>query len=113
MPEKPDGTLLAVVPDMVKTMLRLKPAKGLRPLISPGGAPRLVASVFFGALCAPRRQRAVLTDKVPDMANIVAGAIVIGFAIGDPRASWPLLMAGLGFWAGALLLVLSIAEDRS
>lgn len=57
-------------------------------------------------------QRAVLVDKVPDMANIVAGAIVIGFAIGDPGASWPLLMAGLGFWAGALLFVLFIAEDE-
>jgi hypothetical protein len=84
MPENPDGTPLAFRQDTVRTMLRLKP-----------------------------RQRAVLADKVPDMANIVAGAIVIGFAIGDPRASWPLLMAGLGFWAGALLFVLFIAEDRS
>ena len=77
------GTLLALNVAAVRTMLRLKPA-----------------------------QRAVLVDKLPDMANIVAGAIVIGFAIGDPRASWPLLMTGLGLWAGALVFVLSIAEDK-
>lgn len=83
MLESGGGTLLAVIAAAVKTMLRLKPA-----------------------------QRGVVVDKLPDMASIVAGAIVIGFAIGDPRASWPLLMAGLGLWAGALVFVLSIAEDK-
>jgi hypothetical protein len=33
------------------------------------------------------RQRSVLADKVPDMANLVAAAIVVGFAIGESAAS--------------------------
>ena len=81
--ENASGTPLAFRQATAKTMLRLR-----------------------------QRQRDVLADKVPDMANIVAGAIVIGFAIGDPRASWPVLMAGLAFWGAALLFVLLIAEDR-
>ena len=82
LPENPDGTLLAVVQDMAKTMLRWTP-----------------------------RQRAVLADKVPDMANIVAGAIVIGFAIGDPEAPWPALVIGIAIWAGALIFAVSVAEE--
>ena len=58
-------------------------------------------------------QRAVLVDKVPDMANIVAGAIVIGFAVGEPRLSWPVFIGGVTFWVGALIFVLAIAENQS
>ena len=58
------------------------------------------------------RQRDVLVDKVPDMANIVAGAIVIGFAVGEPRLSWPVFAGAVAFWAGALVFVLAIAEGK-
>jgi hypothetical protein len=58
-------------------------------------------------------QRAVLVDKVPDMANIVAGAIVIGFAVGEPRLSWPVFIGGIAFWAAAIMFVLAIAENKS
>ena len=59
------------------------------------------------------RQRAVLADKVPDLANIVAGAIVIGFAVGESRFSWPTFTAAIAFWVGALMFVLAIAQDES
>ena len=59
---------------------------------------------------SPRR-RAVLTDKVPDMANIVAGAIVIGFSLGEPRVSWLVLLAAGAVWGGVLVFALVIAED--
>lgn len=51
MPEIPGGMPFAPTADKARTMLRLK-----------------------------RRQREILADKMPEMANIVAGAIVIGFA---------------------------------
>jgi hypothetical protein len=59
------------------------------------------------------RQRGVLANKVPDMANIVAGAIVLGFAIGEPRVTWPVLAGGITFWASALLFAVMIAEEKS
>lgn len=76
------GTLLASISG-VPTMLRLTP-----------------------------RRRAVLADKVPDIANIVAGAAVIGFAFGEPDASWPVVIAAAAMWAGALVFALVIAEDN-
>ena len=81
--EKPIGTPLAIRRGEAGTMLRLK-----------------------------RQQRAVLADKMPEMANIVAGAIVIGFLIGEPRVSWPVFTAGVAFWVAALLLAIMIVEDK-
>ncbi len=54
----------------------------------------------------------MLTDKVPDIANIIAGAIVIAFAIGQARVSWQLLVAGMAFWAAALAFAVTIAERK-
>ena len=47
------------------------------------------------------------------MANIVAGAIVIGFAVGEPRVTWPVLLGGITLWAGALLFAVTIVEEKS
>lgn len=58
------------------------------------------------------RQRAVLADKVPEMANLVTAAIVIGFALGEPRASWPVLLAAIALWGGALIFAIIIAGDK-
>ena len=57
-------------------------------------------------------QRAVLADKVPEAVNIVAGAVVIGFFLGDPRASGTLLVAGIAVWAAALAFAVKIAEHK-
>jgi hypothetical protein len=60
-----------------------------------------------------KRRRAVLTEKVPDLANLVAAAIVIGFALGESNVSWLALTAARGLWAGVLGFALWIAEDKS
>jgi hypothetical protein len=77
-----------------------------------GISPATVVAVTTMLRLNPR-QRAVLANKVPDMANIVAGAIVLGFAIGEPRVTWPVLAGGIAFWAGALLFAVMIAEEKS
>lgn len=45
------------------------------------------------------RQRVLLADKVPDVANLAAGALVFGQFLGDRTFSWPLAAAGLALWA--------------
>lgn len=56
-------------------------------------------------------QRAVLVDKVPDMANIITAAIVIGFLLGERRVSGGLLVVVIGTWAAVLVFSLIIAEN--
>jgi hypothetical protein len=58
------------------------------------------------------RQRTVLADTVPDGANIVAGALVIGFFLGEPRASWTLLAAGIAVWGAALAFAVMMTEHQ-
>jgi len=57
-------------------------------------------------------QREVIADKVPDMANIIAAAIVIGFLVGQPGVSRLIVSAGIGFWIVAVLFVLMIVEPK-
>ena len=57
-------------------------------------------------------QRAVLADKVPDLVNIITGAMVIGFFVGEPRFSSGLLIAGIVFWGAALAFAVTIAEHK-
>jgi hypothetical protein len=69
------------------------------------------------ALLATRRkmfrfkpaQRRVLVDKVPDFANIGAGAFVFSQFIGEQPASFRLLAIGLALWAGVMVVVVMIA----
>lgn len=44
-------------------------------------------------------QRAPLADKLPDVANIAAGALVFGQFLSDSTFSWQLAAAGLALWA--------------
>ena len=59
------------------------------------------------------RQRAVIADKLPDMANLVAAAIVIGFSIGQPGTTIQLAVAALAMWSAALLLAIIISRRTS
>ncbi len=45
------------------------------------------------------QQRALLADKLPDVANIAAGALVFGQFLRDRPFSWPLTASGLSLWA--------------
>lgn len=58
------------------------------------------------------RQREVLADKVPDMANIIAAAIVIGLMVGEPRVSWLAFLAAITIWIVSLVFVLVIVEPK-
>ena len=57
------------------------------------------------------RQRAVIADKLPDMANLVAAAIVIGFSIGQPGTTIRLAVTALVMWGAALLLAIIISRS--
>lgn len=43
-------------------------------------------------------QRRVLADKVPDLANLVAGALIIGRFVGEHTVSWSVTLVGIGIW---------------
>ena len=43
-------------------------------------------------------QRALLADKLPDVANIAAGALLFGQFLSDRTFSLPLAAAGLALW---------------
>jgi hypothetical protein len=45
-----------------------------------------------------RSQRAVLVDKVPDVANLAAGALVFGQFLSDSPVSWNVALVGTGIW---------------
>ena len=59
------------------------------------------------------RQRQILTDKVPDVANLVFAAIVIGRFLGEPRASWRVMLAGIALWAAAMAVVVMMSREES
>ena len=54
------------------------------------------------------RQRAVIVEKLPDLANIAAGVFVFGqFVEEEPTSVW-LVIAGMAIWAtiaGVTLLI--------
>jgi hypothetical protein len=43
-------------------------------------------------------QRRTLADKVPDVANVAAGAMVFGQFLGGQRFSWLMATFGLAIW---------------
>jgi hypothetical protein len=45
-----------------------------------------------------RGQRAALVDKLPDIANVAAGAMVFGQFLSDRTFSLPLAATGLALW---------------
>ena len=45
-----------------------------------------------------RRQRAVLSDKLPDVANVAAGALVFGQFLGGRPFSLRLAVVGFALW---------------
>ncbi|MBI4263780.1 MAG: hypothetical protein HY657_05360 [Acidobacteria bacterium] len=60
------------------------------------------------------RQRAVLVDKLPDLATVAAGALVFGQAISSETFSRGLMLIGTGIWVTLMLVAvfLSGVEDQ-
>lgn len=60
-----------------------------------------------------RPQRAVLTEKLPDVANLGVGALLFGQFVGDRPFSALLAVAGFAIWIGLMAITLTIARgDR-
>lgn len=60
-----------------------------------------------------QRQRAVIVEKLPDLANIVAGVFVVGQFVSDEPASLWLLIVGAGLWVALAIVTLLIAGAES
>lgn len=56
------------------------------------------------------RQRDVLTDKLPDVANLAAGALIFGQFIGDRAFSLRVALLGLVLWCFLMACSLFIAK---
>ena len=56
------------------------------------------------------RQRAVLADKVPDVTNIILGALAIGVFVDAPGTSWRILAVGLAVWTCVLGFAVVISK---
>ena len=59
------------------------------------------------------RQRAVLVEKLPDIANVAAGALVFGQFLGDRPYSLALALYGVGIWSALMGFVLLLAMENS
>ena len=59
------------------------------------------------------RQREMLADKLPDLANIGAAILVLGQFVGQQPLSPPLFVAGLAMWALLSAVAFSIAEEQN
>ena len=60
------------------------------------------------------RQRAVLVDKLPDLANVAVGAMSFGQFLSGQPFSFKLALAGIGVWFILTGFAVSLAgKDRS
>ena len=58
------------------------------------------------------RQRAVLIEKLPDIANVAAGALVFGQFLGDRPSSPALALYGVGIWSALMGFALLLANEE-
>ena len=59
-----------------------------------------------------REQRRVLTDKLPDGANIAAGALVFGQFLSSQTFSPLAALTGAGMWVILLAVALLLAKEK-
>ena len=58
-------------------------------------------------------QRTVIVEKLPDLANVIAGVLVVGQFVGEEPTSVWLVIAGAAIWAGLAGVTLIIAGGQS
>jgi hypothetical protein len=58
-----------------------------------------------------RRQREIIVEKLPDLANMTAGALVVGQFIGERPFSFWLALGGFAAWSAFGLIALRLAGD--
>lgn len=59
-----------------------------------------------------RAQRAVLLEKVPDVANLAVGALVFGQFLGEEPYSLRLALFGVASWTALMALTFVIAGEE-
>ena len=59
------------------------------------------------------RQREVVADKFPDLANIGAGLFVFGQFVGQQPPSMVLVGVGMVAWAVLIIIALMVAGDTT
>ena len=59
-----------------------------------------------------QEQRRLIADKVPDVANIAAGALVFGQFIGGRRFSVPLAISGVAAWLALVGWSVFLSRER-
>lgn len=59
------------------------------------------------------RQRAVIVEKLPDLANLAAGILVLGQFVGEELASVWRMVVGAALWTGLAGITLVIAGGES
>jgi hypothetical protein len=57
------------------------------------------------------RRRAMLSEKVPDLANLVFASTFLGQFLTDRPFSVVLAVAGFVSWGGLLVLAFAVAEE--
>lgn len=58
------------------------------------------------------RRRAVLVETLRELANLTAGALVLGRFVGQQPFSFALVLGGIAAWFVLVGLALSIAEGK-
>jgi hypothetical protein len=58
-------------------------------------------------------QRAVLADKLPDAANVVAAGLVVGQAVSGKPFSSALAFWGMALWATLMITAVFLAPEGS
>jgi len=60
-------------------------------------------------------QREVLVEKLPDMANLVVGALFLGQFLGERPFSFALALSGIAAWIAFMIFTLIVAggDDQS
>ena len=58
------------------------------------------------------RQRSVLVEKLPDIANVAAGALVFGQFLGDRGYSLVLALYGVATWSALTGFTLLLAKGN-
>jgi len=57
-----------------------------------------------------RRQRAVLVEKIPDLANLGAGSLIFGQALSGEPFSLPWTLLGILLWCALFCWVMLLAS---
>lgn len=60
-----------------------------------------------------RAQRAMLVDKMPDVANLAIGALSFGQFLADRRFSLTVALCGAAIWVVLMAWTLALASERN